>query len=235
MSIQIVEIILGVTFKNRELLIAAMRYRDGKSIDLESQLVAHEHLEFLGDRIVGLLVAEFLVKEFPTTQRGKLAQLLGNVCSNRAFAKTMQRLQLRHHIGVGVSNARWVSLDETRTLACVYEAIVAAIYQDQGKEATAEFLLRTHLEPLRSSFVNEDLKVEPELCPKKRIINWAQRKRRPPVTYAVVPSPGDGFRVNVRSGTRKIGEGSGRTKREAEIAAARNALDNVGEHDSVSI
>ena len=112
-----------------------------------SESVDNERLEFLGDRVLGLVVSEHLFQFFPDWDAGKLSKGLAQLVSTSSIYAAAQRLDLGAHLRLGPGEEKTGGREKKRLLADAYEAIVGAIYLDAGLPAAAAFLRRTLIEP----------------------------------------------------------------------------------------
>jgi len=214
---------LGILFKNRALLAKAMVHRshlnEAKRPDIES----NERLEFLGDAVIGFVVARELYRRFPGVPEGQLTELRAHLVRWETLATVAGRLDLGKHLALGRGEERTGGRERPMNLARAYEAVVGALLEDRGLRDTERFVLRTlkaDLAELEATSNVADIK--------SRLQEWVQgRVGGTPIyqTVAVVgPDHAREYRVQVQIGDRVLGEGLGRNKRTAERAAAAEAL-----------
>ncbi len=199
-----------------------------KSYANEAGGTAHnERLEFLGDAVVGLLVAELLMAAHPTLEEGRLSRLRASLVNSRSFADVARRhLDLGPTLRLGRGEEQSGGRDKDSLLADAYEAVLGAVYLDLGLEAV-RILVDDHLgQQIRTSEVraaHRDYKTVLQEVAQARF-------HRPPV-YEVVEERGPDhekeFEVEVTISGQLYGRGGGRSKKGAERQAARVALERL--------
>ena len=216
------EAILGHRFQHPEWLERALTHRSYRQDSVE---IDNERLEFLGDRVLGLVASEQLLDLFPHWDAGKLSKGLAKLVSASSIHGVARHLKLGHHLRLGTGEEKTGGREKTRLLADAYEAIVGAIYLDAGLAAAASFLRRTLLEPALAGGV-EGLE-RPDH--KSALQEWLQRRGLGIVAYRVRRETGPEhqktFEVEVWHGGRRLSSSEGRSKKEAEQVAARLALE----------
>jgi ribonuclease-3 len=133
------EAILGHHFQRPEELDRALTHRSHRQ---SSQGTDNERLEFLGDRVLGLIASEHLCRSFPDWDSGQLSKGLARVVSATSLHAAAKKLKLGHFLRLGPGEEKTGGRDKKRLLADAYEAILAAIYLDAGLAAAASFLRR---------------------------------------------------------------------------------------------
>jgi ribonuclease-3 len=212
---------LGHHFRNRELLNLALSHA---SIGAAS----NERLEFLGDRVLGLIVAERLYADYPGEAEGGLAVRLNALVRREACAKAGEAAGLGSYLIMASSESGSGGRRKGAILAGACEAVIAAVYLDGGLEAARRFVLRYWQELFAS------LKAELRDA-KTALQEWAQSGPRADKTqpvYAVKqrlgPDHAPVFTVEVRIPGEESEQGEGSTKRDAEQDAARRMLLRLG-------
>lgn len=223
------EAILGHRFEHTERLERALTHRSHRQ---SSTGIDNERLEFLGDRVLGLVASQQLFDLFPTWDAGKLSKGLARLVSATSIHGVAQRLKLGRHLRLGPGEEKTGGREKRRLLADAYEAIVGAIYLDAGLSAAAAFLHRTLIEPALAGEV--DGLERPDH--KSALQEWLQRRGLGTAAYRLRRETGPEhqktFEVEVWHAGRKLSASEGRSKKEAEQAAARIALEalcQVGE------
>jgi ribonuclease III len=215
------EAILGHRFQTLERLECALTHRSHRQ---NSNGIDNERLEFLGDRVLGLVASETLCRLFPEWDSGSLSKGLARLVSASSVHGAARRLNLGNYLRLGAGEEKTGGREKKRLLADAYEAIVGAIYLDAGLAAAADFLQRTLLESALDGHV-EGLKSPDH---KSALQEWLQRRGLGPVEYRVRNESGPDhrktFEVEVWLSGEKMAASEGRTKKEAEQAAARLAL-----------
>lgn len=215
------ETVIGHHFAAPDLLQRAVTHRSYRQL---SNGVDNERLEFLGDRVLGLIVSEHLCQSFPDWDAGQLSKGLARLVSATSLHAAAQRLSLGAHLRLGPGEEKTGGRDKRRLLADVFEAILGAIYLDAGLPAAASFLQRTLLGP---AFAAQAQGIE-RADHKSALQEWLQQRGRPPAEYRVKRESGPDhqkvFEVEVWYSSEKLSASEGRSKKEAEQEAARQAL-----------
>ena len=196
-------------------------------LHVTGQRDSNERLEFLGDSVLGLVTSEYLYRTHPTEHEGQLTKtksLLVSkaILSRRALAMGLGRFVLMSHSEVESGGRQRLSI-----LADAFESVVGAVYLDQGFEAARAFIERWLLRDTRAIVADKR-----HTNYKSHLQEYVQSTFRTHPVYRirseVGPDHSKQFMVEVIVGKRTLGEGKGRNKKEAEQAAARNALERVG-------
>lgn len=219
-----VETICRHKFASEELVISALTHRS--AAEGLPVTASYERLEFLGDSILGTLVAESLYRQFPYMDEGGLTRIKTALISGKTLARVAEGLGVAPLIRFGVSELGTGSRGMRKALEDVYEALVAALFLDGGVDVAREFVDRT-LMPL----MDPSLAAHP-LSAKSRLQEVAQRDFHCGPTYKIVNEEGPAhtptFTAVAFVEGRRMGRGKGSTKKEAEGAAALDALRNMG-------
>ncbi len=218
-SVRIAEKAVGHRFADRALLTRALTHPS--AVEARDESVYYERLEFLGDSVLGFLVAEEVFRRYPDMDEGGMTRLKVSVVNGAVLAAVSAELGLTDAIIVGESERGTGGRGLTRALENVYESLVAALYLDAGLDVTRAWVLKT-LGPR----IDERSAEVPE-SPKSRLQELTQADGIAPV-YRLLGHEGPPhdrtFSVAVEIGGSVAGEGSGRSKKEAEAAAATAAL-----------
>lgn len=214
------EVILGHTFRRPELLREALTHR---SISARRGGFSNERLEFMGDRVLGLLIAEWLAERFPAEQEGELGRRLAYLVSQPVLADVADVIGLSTAISVAPGEARVGVKRRATVLADALEAIIGAIYLDDGLVPARDFVRRAWRVPMQEL-------VTPPKDSKTALQEWLQAKGKPLPEYKIVsregPSHAPKFVIAVSSGAI-TGTGQAGSKRMAEQAAAADLLRQV--------
>jgi ribonuclease III len=217
---------LGHRFAHPEILERALTHRSHRQ---HSRNDDNERLEFLGDRVLGLVTSEHLCRAFPDWDAGKLSKGLAKLVSASSVHAAAKRLALGHFLLLGPGEEKTGGREKKRLLADAYEAITGAIYLDSGLPAASEFLRRTLLDPALSAHECDHGLATPDH--KSALQEWLQRRTLSKAEYRVGRESGPDhqkmFEVEVWHQGRRISSSSGRSKKEAEQDAARLALENL--------
>ncbi len=210
-------------FENLRLLELALTHPSAS--DPEELDSNYERLEFLGDSVLGAIVAVEIYSRFADLDEGGMTRIKVSIVAGSTLSQVAADQGLADVIIFGESEAGTRGRGLHSALENVYEAIVAALYLDGGIEVARRWVLRT----LGPHF-NRDIAMEPE-SPKSSLQELLQAQHRKPV-YKIVGVDGPPheriFHAQVWVDERVFGKGSGRSKKEAEVAAARKALARLG-------
>lgn len=223
---------LGIEFRNLELLRLALVHRSYlNELGVEQLQVvedSNERLEFLGDSVLGMITAEFLYQRFPMLPEGMLTAYRTALVRTETLAGWARRFALDEllYIGRGEMTAEGEIRD--RILAGVFEAVIAAIYVDRGIRTTRSFL-----RGLLKRDAEEIITLGQEINYKGRLQELIQERERVTPIYRTVAVSGPAhervFAVEVVAGGRRLGAGSGSSKRAAQQDAAQDALARLAE------
>ncbi len=182
---------------------------------------SYERLEFLGDRVLGLAIAEWLYELHPSDPEGKLSQRLNNLVSGVACAIVGRAVGLAPRMRLGKQALDDGAYDSDNVLGDVVEALIGAMYLDVGLD-TAKAFVRSHWADLMTGQF-----LAPR-HPKSALQEWAAAHNRRPPHYSVVersgPDHAPRFRMKVSVGTAGEAEAEGKSKQEAESMAAERLL-----------
>jgi ribonuclease-3 len=214
---------LGWRFRDRSLLVEALTHAsalDGKPA--AAQRSDYERLEFLGDRVLGLVIADALFRKFPSLGEAGLALQLNALVNRSACARAADRAHLGRDIILSKAEAQAGGARKETILADVCEAVIAALYVDGGMEAARAFILRYwDVEWAQAAEAGQD--------PKTALQEWAAAVGKPAPRYRVAgrsgPDHAPSFVVEVQVDGVGAAQGAGGSKRDAERAAARALLD----------
>ena len=185
---------------------------------------SNERFEFLGDAVLDLIVAQDLVARFPDSPEGHLTQMRASLVNKTSLAEIGGSLDLGNWLVVGKGEAELGGIGRESNLASAFEALVAALFLDQGYDATRDFVVRVMEADLDSV---GDLG-RPLHHPKSLLHEAAMDRGYSPPIYEVVgrhgPDHGPTFTVEALLDGKPMGRGEGRSKQEAESAAAEQAL-----------
>lgn len=226
-SIPKIEEILGTVFENKDLLMLAFVHRSYVNEHRDEIDQHNERLEFLGDSVLGLVVADFLFRRLPSYPEGSLSQLRSRLVDATACARFIQKLKLGDYILLGKGE----QLNEGKTkgsiLADVFEAIIGAMYLDGGFGVARSFIC-FHFEPEIEEAIGS-----PTRNYKAELQDYSQKKYQKPPAYRVVEETGPDhakiFHVIVSLEGQDLGAGMGSSKKEAEQRAAFEALGKIHE------
>jgi len=219
--------VLGHGFSDPEMLRVALTHpsaltrRTGKTGPRQKGGQDNQRLEFLGDRVLGLVVAEMLYRTFGKEDEGAMAKRLAALVRQEGLAHVARSIDLGRHLILSRGEADGGGRDNAATLADACEAIIGAIYLDAGLEAARTFVERHWAELIAAD-------VAPPQDAKTALQEWAQAEGLPLPIYQVVESSGPPhdptFTVEVRVSGKRAAQASGKSKRAAEQAAAASLM-----------
>jgi ribonuclease-3 len=218
---------IGYRFKDRIHLRRALTHRSAAGVSAES----NERMEFFGDSIVGFVVSELLLRRFPGRTEGELAKAKSYAVSEPSLAEAARELGIESCVQMSPGEAATGGRNRRSILADAFEALVAAVYLDSGIRAS-RLLVRRCLEPRLRDAAAADHYRDYKSALQERI----QAKLRQAPIYRIAREQGreheKTFTAEAMVADRVIGIGQGASKKEAEQAAASNALERLSEHFS---
>lgn len=216
---------LGYRFHNRQLVISALTHPS--AVENRPIWASYERLEFLGDSILGAMVATDLFEKFPEMDEGQLTRLKISLVSGVTLSEVSEKLGIGDLIIFGESEKGTGARGMHSALENVYESIVGALYLDAGYDRTHDFVRDT----LSPYMVPE--RAQRPLSPKSRLQEITQRDMRCAPVYKLESEEGPAHHPTFTSVVlvqgRRVGKGSGSSKKEAETAAAQDALRRLAE------
>jgi len=214
----------GYAIKNEELFVQALLHRSFLQ-RMSNFGPSNERLEFLGDSILNLIVAEHLFHRLPDAEEGDLTRIRSRLVNRKALATYAKEIHLIDFILMSKSAPQSGEKGSDTIIADTYEAVIAAIYIDGGYEAAKNFVDRQVLAALRKGSVVTDNENYKSL-----LLEYSQARGLGIPRYAVVKEEGPDhdrtFTVEVLVNNERKGRGKGKNKKEAEQAAASQALEN---------
>lgn len=216
---------LGYAFKDRELLDRALTHASAG--DGARKVANYERLEFLGDRVLNLLAAERLMRLYPDEREGELSKQMHALVSRDACATVARTLGVPDALRLAGGESKRGGRDNPTILGDACEALLAALYRDAGLDKTAEIFARIWAEPF------ETVAAAGAANPKSELQEWAQGRGLSAPRYEVVgragPDHAPVFTVEATLGDRPPVRAQGRSRQEAEKAAAQALLDQRNE------
>lgn len=221
---------LGVSFADYSLLRRALTHRSYVNENPGAGLKDNERLEFLGDAVLDFVVGAYLYQRFPVMDEGGLTALRAALVRTRTLATFAQQLGIGQCLRLGIGERESGGRQRTPTLCAAFEAVVGAIYLDQGLDAVqplVERLAEPALDRIMAQSLHKDAKSEFQV--------WAQAEFNVTPRYEVIGEEGPDhdktFTVQVLVGNTVWGVGEGRSKQAAAQAAAEAALIRSGALD----
>lgn len=220
-NLSAIETKLGYKFSDQSLL--ALAFVHCSFVNESREMSQHnERLEFLGDSVLGLLMAEFLYREFPLTPEGELSASRSRLVEASSCVAYLNELDIASYVLLGKGERLNDGRGRDTILADLFEAIIGAIFLDGGYEAVKNFIFQNFLEDIHNIL-------------KKPLHNWkaalqdyCQKKYQQTPIYNVLeetgPEHSKTFRIAVVVNGKEVGYGNGASKKEAQQAAAADAL-----------
>jgi ribonuclease-3 len=225
-SLNILEKNLKIKFQNRQLLKEALTHRSYLNEAGERGLCSNERLEFLGDAILSFVISEWIFKEFPHYPEGNLTSLRSNLVKTESLAKIGKSFNLGKFLFLSKGEKEEGGDKNPTLLANAFEAIIGAIFLDQGIETIKNFIKKNFKNLLKTLVSKGEFKDFKSLFQEK-----AQAKNRITPHYKVIDEKGPDhakiFTVGVYLGEKLTAKGIGKNKQEAEENAAKNALKKI--------
>lgn len=214
---------LGYNFKNRKLLERALTHASVRSTGGKQN--DNERLEFLGDRVLGLAVAEMLHRSLPDHQEGELARYFNRLVRGATCASVGRELGIGKHLTLSDSEANAGGRDKDTILADAVEAVLGAVFLEGGFDAGCEAVHRLWGDRFNLSAIAF-------IDPKSALQEWAQGRGLPLPEYVEIsregPDHAPEFVAEVRIKSVEAAQGQGTSKRQAEQAAASTLLIREG-------
>ena len=215
---------IGYRFKNITLLQNALTHSSYANERWHDSLKSNERLEFLGDSILGMVVAEHLYKQFPDRPEGELTRMRADMVCETSLALVAEKIELGKHLLLGHGEEQGGGRERPSILADAVESVIAASFLDGGMAAAEGFIRRFVLcnVPV-TRLQNADYKTT--------LQELVQQKKNQVLTYALTAQSGPDhdktFTVEVSLNDRVVGTGTGSSKKRAEQDAARTAIEKL--------
>ena len=215
------ETAIGYRFQNIQLLQNALTHSSYANERWHNSLLSNERLEFLGDSVLGMLVAEYLFKTFPDRPEGELTRMRADMVCEKTLAAAANRIGLGSHLLLGHGEEQGGGRARESILADAMESVIEACFLDGGLDAALKFVQKFILvEVPVTRMHNADYKTS--------LQELVQQKKHQVLSYALVGESGPDhdktFRVEVSLNGKVVGEGNGSSKKRAEQDAARAAI-----------
>ncbi len=227
-----IEAKLGYRFHDRSLLILAFVHRSFVNENRALTEAHNERLEFLGDAILGMLIAEYLYKYYPSTPEGELSYLRSRLVEASSCVEYVQSLHLDQYLLLGKGEKMNSGRGRESILADFFEAIIGGIYLDGGLESAKRFLFKNF-----SRNIDAILKKPAENW-KALLQDYSQKKYGHPPDYIVLEESGPDhnkiFEIAVHLNQKEIGRGKGNSKKEAQQKAAEEAYTRLSKTEDMA-
>ncbi len=225
------EQLLGHHPKNWNLFFESLLHRSYLQY-LDPQVKSNERLEFLGDSILNFLVAEYLYRLYPSMEEGDLTKVRSRLVNRKSLAQRAKELRLSDFLLLSSSALQSVDSGSDSILADAFEAIIGALYIDGGLSPARDFVSRSLLSD--SSILNSALTDDNY---KSALLEYSQARSLGVPRYTILREDGPDhdrrFTIEVFLGAESLGTGTGKSKKDAEQAAAAQALERINSNQSV--
>lgn len=223
-NVPAIESKLGYVFKNKSILFTACIHRSFANESREIQ-EHNERLEFLGDSILGFIMAEFLYREHPEKPEGDLSNLRSKLVEANSCSLFVHKLDLDRYILLGKGERMTPGRGRDTILADFFEALIGAIYLDGGLQAAKQFIFGNFMDSI-STLISAPLHNWKAL-----LQDYCQKNFKTTPLYHVIseegPEHGKCFKIEVSVANQILGTGEGSSKKNAQQAAAENALSQI--------
>ncbi|MGH7813848.1 MAG: ribonuclease III [Candidatus Binataceae bacterium] len=213
------ERVLGYSFARAELLVVALTHPSAAS----GTDAHYERLEFLGDAVLDLAVADLLMRKFPGAKEGPLSKQRASIVNARTLALKAQTIGIAEMLRLGRGEEKSGGRDKVSILAAAFEAVIGAIYTDGGLSPAQEAVERLFEADIGGPTAERDYKTE--------LQEIAYRQFHAQPVYEVIgtvgPDHAKRFTTRILIGARAFGTGEGGSKKQSEQAAAREALEKI--------
>lgn len=217
--------IINYKFKDEKLLFEALSHSSFAN-ENKKQRRSNERLEFLGDSVLSIVVSEYLFENYTHLPEGELTKIRASLVCEKSLHNFAKDIELGQHIMLGKGEENTGGRSRPSILADAFEAVIAAIYLDGGLEAAKSHILR---------FIPDDLSVNGNIGfndYKTILQEIIQKNPEEKVDYYLIdevgPDHNKAFTVQVKLNTNVIGQGVGKSKKQAEQMAAKEALELMG-------
>ncbi|MBK6506950.1 MAG: ribonuclease III [Ignavibacteria bacterium] len=214
---------------DRSYFITALTHRSFLKIKNSSQsigIISNERLEFLGDAVLDLVVAEYLYKNFPLNEEGDLTKFRSILVNKKFLAERAKNLGLQNYMLASYTAKRSISEGYDTILSDAYESLIGAIFMDSGYDSAKEFLNEEIFKKLDVKWLNQF-----DENHKSRFLEYVQAHTDFIPEYGVIKEEGPEhnklFTVEVFVNKRSLGIGKGKSKKQAEQEAAKNAMNHL--------
>lgn len=215
---------IGYTFKNKDYLKEALTHSSFAN-ERENKMRCNERMEFLGDAVLSIVSAQFLFEKYPDMTEGELSKLRSSLVCTDSLSRFARQIDLGSALFLGKGEINTGGSDRPSILENAFEALIAAVYLDGGMEIARSFVLSFLEETLETHKINfRDYKTT--------LQEVVQKNPGENVTYVLADTSGPDhnkeFVMEVRLNSNVIGVGRGKSKKSAEQAAAKEALELMG-------
>lgn len=215
---------IGVSFKNKKLLENAFIHRSYLNEHRSHTIVSNEKLEFLGDSVLSLITSMYLYSRYPTLQEGDYTEIKSAIVKTGSLADAARTLNLGNYLFLSKGEEAGNGRENTNILADCFEALIASIFIDKGFDTAYEFVLKH----LFGDHLDRIVETKQYLSAKSMLQEKVQARYKQTPDYRTLredgPEHNRTFTVSVFIKNKEVGTGTGKSKKEAEEHAAKQAL-----------
>ncbi len=226
MDIAAIENKIGVTFNNKDLLSQAFVHRSYINENKDFRLWHNERLEFLGDAVLELVTTEFLYQKYPNNSEGELTSFRAALVNTDSISETAFQLGMDQFLMLSKGEAKDTGKARHYILANTFEAVIGAIYLDQGYEASKQFISKNLLTKVED-IVSKNLWRDAKSFLQEKAQEILKVTPRYEVLHESGPDHNKIFTVGLFFDQQLQSEGTGKSKQEAEQEAARKELEKM--------
>jgi len=217
---------ISYSFKNKDLLLTALKHRSFISQNIQDRIDSNERLEFLGDSVLNFVVVKNLYKSYQDLDEGELSKMKSVIVSGENLSLIAREMNLGEHILLSEYEERAGGRDKSSILEDTFEAIIGAVYLDSGILKSEKIIKAMVLENIQKALENTLTRNY-----KSELLELVQAKGLEPPTYEVISEEGPEhekiFTVKAIVDGKEISQGSSTSKKRAEQEASRRALENM--------
>ena len=219
---------LNLKFKNKKLLDEALTHKSHLNEAENKKLPSNERLEFLGDAVLSLVTSKFLYQKFPNLEEGDLTNLRASLVNTQTLAIVSGKINLGEYLLLSRGEEEGGGRTNPGILADTFEALIGALYLDDGLETAADFISKNLFPQLKEIISSESIRDYKSLLQEK-----VQRQKKVAPLYRVLKTEGPAhkriFSIGVYIDNQEYGQGTGHSKQEAEQEAAKMALEKLSQ------
>ena len=227
-NVEKLELKIGYTFKDKNLAKMAITHKsyayDKGDLSLDSY---NERIEFLGDAILEYIISKELYSRLPNVKEGELTKKRSRIVCEKSLCNVIKKYDLMSSLRLGNCELKMKNNKKDAMLADMFEAVLGAVYLDAGLDTAEKICLKmldqTITDVITNNNLNDDYKT--------RLQEEIQKEKNKIIKYNLVKEEGPAhnriFYVDVYINDKKMGEGNGKSKKEAEQKAAKEALQNI--------
>ena len=219
---------IGYRFKNKELLVSALKHRSFLAVTQEERYLSNERLEFLGDAVLDLVTTEYIYQKYPKKSEGELSKMKSILVSKKVLASVAKDLHLGEYILINYGEEKSGGRKRISILANTFESVLGALYLDSGSQPAKQFVISNLLKKS-----NRYLNLISVQNYKSNLLEYSQSKGWGIPDYNVITEHGPDhekiFKISVTIAGKKLSTGTGPSKKRAEQSAARKAIEVLKE------